>query len=698
MKEAKTAFLALTLALAFPISLLTSLSAHAAEAVNIAEERAKLRDQLRTIRNIYKVIADKSPNSSHAAAITANVDGAYVVPPGFQEMHEINAQKLSVVLSNLDDNKPITMEAIHDYRKKLIEGDVITASLLHNLAWNTAVVHKSGTNPDILKVFRYQYDDKGVIRAAPTQTLSLGEADLVIRELIQVRVPDFKVPFRLGTVTLEGAAAKAEADALQQAARAARDEMESLERAVTRQQADFDKQLNLYLEKAKPVTARMEAAIKAANGNRDEIAKARHYAEIELNSLAGPHENIRPGLEKDKEQLLKAQGAYAKAAAAARLKTYQGLPAILSIKSQHAELRGTKNQADEIAQVEELITRYMENQANLTKTRKEVLEQLKDAVSDASKAADKLGSAVTRSYVAQALTQAFVQLMDNATAAKGDPSAFIVLSSIQMIANVTFAKPAFYDYELNKDGKPKPAAVTERKNVNSMLEWSSTTSFFKTLGGKGINELTKRHQPWNPRLFGSVEEATAQSTLRRVTGRTLSQNLARIGKQRNSSLLGSITEGLAIDAVTELTKSKIAEELTKNEVRDYADAQLLVGALATALHNIYRLEDHDEKMLKDLRDRRRELSEEIARPLEGRQKIRPALSYKKNEKFEIHPGYTITVELDGRPAPPADLYIEGVRATPLGEDEPGKFKVNQAVLAQLAKGAKERLELTIKLK
>ncbi len=350
-----------------------------------------------------------------------------------------------------------------------------------------------------------------------------------------------------------------------------------------------------------------------------------------------------------------------------------------------ALMEATDSLIDEVSKLDNNIAELLEQSEDLTKQRERMIEKIRELAKKADEANRDLSGTAQFSYVAQALTQAVSQITDAAISSKGNPWAFSGLALTQSVFNLTFSWPTFYDAQI-KDNK---VVVIDHASLGGT---AAKTAGGTTLSGvlvKFIEATGKVSAAQSDRIFVDAAELLA---LRKILGNSITTVVDNTGKGNATS---SFLLGLALNLATEEAKKKIAVEMQKPELIAYAVAQSTLANAIIDLGKMGRLEDADAKAMAKLNEKRATLVRGFGQIPADRSLRIPEILARKNEAFEIHEGYRLTVKFDGD-MPDFELLLDDVILK--AGDKPGVFIVNTDLIDHLALGASPVLNMRLVLK
>jgi hypothetical protein len=535
----------------------------------------------------------------------------------------------------------------------------------------------------IVQIFSHR-GDENLRRKSEERVVNVAEAKHWVDGLIKTRIPEMKVHFKLGSVTLESRTAREELAAIEQKVSDQDTVVSALERAATRQRADLATALAEAAPKIAAERDKLRLRIIALGDDKAQLANEERYARIAISSLSSTADIRRDAYNKTLVERAREAGKLAELQAEAALSRAKAFPPFRSIVTNDARLSATDRLSDELADIDRQIADVLALMAGLETTREKQIEVLKSAAETADAANWDLALATGGSYLVQATTQAVVQLVDAAVASKGNPHAFAALALTQSLFNATISKPQFYDAQI-RNGKAK---IIDPSSLSLQAATSLATTTFKTGLGKYVDKAAKSGVSQSTKL---LEERAALVALRRVAGKSL-QTAAKIVPD---SLLFGFVQGLVLDFGTEDVKKKIAAEMQEEELVAYASAQLQLAAAVGNLQEIGKLEDADQLLLETFRAQRADLIEGFEQIPADRALRQPQILFERNAGFEIGADYRVTVSFDGV-APNYDLLFNGTALVP--SDKPGIFTVGPNLIAALAKGSPERLNIRLVMK
>jgi len=648
----------------------------------IAAERKYTRELMQRIAEPMNKLPGIGPQTSAE-------HGAFAyLPRGLDDAVRQNADAVNAIVLALGPDKPMTLEAIIDFRKMLMESGALDAMFIGYYLHYAAAVQKSISRGDSgIDIPNLTYegdaDHRPVLKTGTPMNVSGAKHRL--DTIVALRLPEVKVRFQLGTLTLESASVRTDMAEIEGRISQKATEVQDLERDIVRQGEELADAVAKFQPAAEDERKKLAKRIADLGDDVVQIENETRYSAITIRTLATSFEFREEQREKTKIALAQARaelGDLRKEASEIRARAF---PPFKSLRTDHALLEATDSLIDEVTKLDKSIAELLGHSKELTRQRGLMIDKIKELADNADKAHSVLSATAQSSYVAQALAQAVSQIADAAISSKGNPWAFSGLALTQSFLNLTFSWPTFYDAQIkdndvvviDRSSFPKTAAKAAGGTTSSGL----IVEFIEATGRISASQ--------SDRIFVDAAELLA---LRRVVGNSITSVVAKtgIGNPTSSFLLG-----LAMSLVTEEAKKKIAVEMQRPELIAYAAAQSTLANAVIELGNMGNVEDADAKALAKLNNMRAALVRGFGQIPADRSLRMPEILARKNDAFEIDVGYQLTVKFDGD-MPDFDFLLNDV-ALKAG-DQPGAFIVNTDLIDKLALGASPILNIRLVLK
>lgn len=661
-----------------------------------------LHEEVRQDRLMYTRLLGIIQNQLDVAeqltgTLRSQIGDSLYVPDGFSEFIQQNRAAIRASLDSLADDKPMTGEAMFDFRKAFAElpaDELLLFQSIYQNTGTTAYSRKIGSGATVFPVISYGYDDKWRLdRTSTTRQVAPDEGRYLLDQLVKVRIPAVDPRFLIGQVILESTAAADRLSEIQTRRSAQADEVARLRRQVAEARKDYYAAVDQFISDSRAERDKLAQRLQEAGSDTAQIARERGYSRTAVRNLAINSDVLRESLEQVRDRLAEEDAKLAELERQEQEIAEKVLPPLISIKTGDAELVGTQDLLSALDELNEDIAEFEKQMRQMRALRDKQRDNVIEAAKKADAASLELGDARFNSTMVQGATAAAIQLADLAVSSRGNPYVFVGLAATQASFNVFVSPPSFYEAKLSPTGD---VTTTTGPDENSFLLASIGTTLSKTRAERVANYLSPRFSPTAGKTVLRPASRLVRQTHKQVVNH-LAKALEKTSRVAvREGFIAGILQGLIVDASSEKIRQVIAEEMEVDELRAYAKAQAELAFEIRILKELAELEDRDEDWLRELNRYRDMLRQGFGAPLDGRARFSPMLEYRINRPFEAVKDYAVTIRFAGAEPPDIDVFWFGQKLA--ATEQPDRFLISGDLLRELAKGAPIPLDLKIALK